>query len=41
MGDGDEIQIGETTLLLKVLCTPEFNWSASDAGGDGHDVAIA
>jgi hypothetical protein len=41
VGDGDEIQIGETTLLLKVLCTPEFNWSASDAGGDGHDVAIA
>ena len=39
--DGDEIQIGETTLLLKVLCTPSFNWSASDAGGDGHDVAIA
>ena len=41
VGDGDEIQIGETTLLLKVLCTPSFNWSASDAGGDGHDVAIA
>ncbi len=41
VGDGDEIQIGETTLLLKVLCTPGFNWSASDVGGDGHDVAIA
>jgi hypothetical protein len=41
VGDGDEIQIGETTLLLKVLCTPEFNWTASEAGGDGHDVAIA
>jgi hypothetical protein len=41
VGDGDEIQIGETTLILKVLCTPAFNWSASDAGGDGHDVAIA
>jgi hypothetical protein len=41
VGDGDEIQIGETTLLLKVLCTPGFNWAASDAGGDGHDVAIA
>ena len=41
VGDGDEIQIGETTLLLKVLCTPGFNWSASEAGGDGHDVAIA
>jgi hypothetical protein len=41
LADGDEIQIGETTLVLKVLCTPEFNWTASDAGGDGHDVAIA
>jgi hypothetical protein len=41
MGDGDEIQIGETALVLKVLCTPEFNWSATEAGGDGHDVAIA
>jgi FHA domain len=41
IGDGDEIQIGETTLLVKVLCSPSFNWSASDAGEDGHDVAIA
>ena len=41
VGDGDEIQIGETTLILKVLCTPAFNWSASGTGGDGHDVAIA
>ena len=40
-GDGDEIQIGETTLVLKVLCTPEFNWSAVEAEGDGHDMAIA
>jgi hypothetical protein len=39
--DGDEIQIGETTLLLKVLCTPAFNWSSAEAGGDGHDMAIA
>jgi hypothetical protein len=39
--DGDEIQIGETTLLLKVLCTSVFNWSQSEAGGDGHDMAIA
>ena len=41
VGDGDVIQIGETTLLLKVLCTPDFNWTATEAGGDGHDVAIA
>jgi hypothetical protein len=41
LSDGDVIQIGETTLMLKVLCTPEFNWSAHEAGGDGHDMAIA
>jgi hypothetical protein len=40
-GDGDEIQIGETTLVLKVLCTPAFNWSSVEAEGDGHDMAIA
>ena len=40
-GDGDEIQIGETTLVLKVLCTPDFNWSSAEAEGDGHDMAIA
>lgn len=39
--DGDEIQIGETTLVLKVLCTPEFNWSSYEDEGDGHDMAIA
>lgn len=41
VGDGDEIQIGETTLLVKVLCCPAFNWSSAEAGGDGHDMAIA
>lgn len=40
-GDGDEIQIGETTLVLKVLCTPVFNWSTYEAEGDGNDMAIA
>jgi pSer/pThr/pTyr-binding forkhead associated (FHA) protein len=39
--DGDEIQIGETTLVLKVLCTPEFNWSTAQSGGDANDMAIA
>lgn len=39
--DGDEIQIGETTLVLKVLCSPDFNWSTYEAEGDGHDMAIA
>jgi hypothetical protein len=41
IGDGDVIQIGETTLLLKVLCTPDFNWSAVESEGDGNDMAIA
>ncbi len=40
-GDGDEIQIGETTMVLKVLCTADFNWSAVDSEGDGNDMAIA
>jgi hypothetical protein len=39
--DGDEIQIGETTLVLKVLCTPAFNWSSYIEEGEGHDMAIA
>lgn len=39
--DGDAIQIGETTLQLKVLCGPDFDWA--DTGGDEEqdDVAIA
>ena len=41
VGDGDQIQIGETTLVLKVLCTPSFNWSAAESEGDGNDMAIA
>ena len=40
-GDGDEIQIGETTLVLKVLCNADFNWSAVDSEGDADDMAIA
>lgn len=40
-GDGDEIQIGETTLVLKVLCTADFNWAAVDSEGDANDMAIA
>lgn len=41
VGDGDEIQIGETTLVLKVLCNAGFNWSAVESGGDANDMAIA
>jgi FHA domain len=39
--EGDEIQVGETTLLMKVLCTPEFNWTRGQSGGDANDMAIA
>jgi hypothetical protein len=39
--DKDVIQIGETTMMLKVLCTPDFNWSAVESEGDGNDMAIA
>lgn len=41
VNDGDEIQIGETTLVLKVLCTADFNWSAVESEGDADDMAIA
>jgi hypothetical protein len=41
VGDGDEVQIGETTLVLKVLCNADFNWSAVDSEGDADDMAIA
>lgn len=38
--DGDEFMIGETTLRLRTLCGPDFNWETSGSEGDGH-VAIA
>lgn len=41
VADKDVIQIGETTMMLKVLCTPDFNWSAVESEGDGNDMAIA
>ena len=41
LNDGDRIQIGETTLQLKTLCGPDFDWT--DTGGEENedDVAIA
>lgn len=39
--DGDEIQIGDTTLMLRVLCSAAFNWTEAEAEGDGNDMAIA
>lgn len=42
MQDGDVVQLGETVLMLKILCTPEFNWSQqAQSGGEDDDMAIA
>lgn len=45
MDDGDEITIGETTLVLRTFCGPDFDWLAqdrkphrdADGGDDGDD----
>lgn len=40
--DGDKIQLGETTLQLKAICGPGFDWADADGGEDfDDDVAIA
>ena len=39
LSDGDEITIGETTLLLKTLCGPGFSWDAD--GGERDDATPA
>ncbi|MEM7490223.1 MAG: FHA domain-containing protein [Pseudomonadota bacterium] len=39
LADGDEITIGETTLVLKTLCGPDFSWD-DDAEEEREDVAI-
>lgn len=40
--DGDKIKIGDTTLQLRTLCGPGFNWSSDGTDGEEHeDVAIA
>ncbi len=42
LADGDTIKLGGTTLQLKVLCGPDFDWSeADDDGEEREDVAIA
>ena len=42
LSDGDKIQLGETTLQLKAICGPDFDWSDADGGEDlDDDVAIA
>ncbi|WP_308916519.1 FHA domain-containing protein [Jannaschia sp. LMIT008] len=39
MADGDLIAIGETVLMLRTLCGPNFDWSEAPAEGR-EDVAI-
>ncbi|MDA9865147.1 FHA domain-containing protein [bacterium] len=41
--NGDEIEIGETTLRFAALCSPKFNWdvSAAEEGSDDDDLEIA
>ena len=39
--DGDAIEIGETRLRFKALCSPAFNWADTDEEGDEDDVEIA
>ncbi|SEW42230.1 FHA domain-containing protein [Cognatiyoonia koreensis] len=39
--DGDEIRLGETTLMFKALCTAEFNWVDTPGDEESEDVAIA
>ncbi len=39
--DGDRIQIGETTLELKTLCGPDFDWNDAAGEEEQDDVAIA
>ena len=41
LSDGDQIQIGETTLQLKTLCGPDFDWTDADGEEEQDDVAIA
>lgn len=41
LSDGDKIQIGETTLQLKTLCGPDFDWTDTDGDEEQEDVAIA
>ncbi len=38
--DGDQFTVGETTLRLRTLCGPDFNWETSGSEDDEH-VAIA
>jgi hypothetical protein len=40
IADGDTLQIGETILVLKVLCNETFNWGKSKPEGETDAVAL-
>ena len=39
--DGDSIEIGETHLQFKSLCSTGFNWEQAEEQGEDDDVEIA
>ena len=41
LSDGDTIEIGETKLVFKSLCSEKFNWEEIEDQGDDDDVEIA
>jgi len=41
LNDGDKLRLGETTIMFKALCSPEFNWTAENGDEEREDVAIA
>jgi hypothetical protein len=41
MQDGAQVKIGETILMLKTLCGPEFDWADTEEDEGDDDVAIA
>ncbi len=41
IADGDTLQIGETVLLLKVLCNETFNWGKTQPEGETDAVAFS
>jgi len=41
MQDGDKLRLGETIVLFKALCGPDFNWVETPGDEEQEDVAIA
>jgi hypothetical protein len=41
LSDGDKLRLGETTVMIKTLCSADFNWVDAPGGEEQEDVAIA